>query len=31
MDLLLEDTDEKESERRLNRGVKVTSLEQAHA
>ena len=31
VELLLEDAAEKESERRLNRGVKVTSLEPAHA
>jgi len=31
VDLLLEDADEKEIERRLNRGVKVTSLEPANA
>jgi hypothetical protein len=31
VDLRLEDADEKESERRLNRGVKVTSLVPAHA
>lgn len=29
--LLLEDADEEEIERRLNRGVKVTELELAHA
>lgn len=31
VDLLLEEADEKEIERRLNRGVKVTALERAHA
>jgi predicted RNase H-like HicB family nuclease len=31
VDLLLEDADEKEIKRRLNRGVKVTSLEPANA
>ena len=31
VEILLEDADEKEIERRLNRGVKVTSLEPAHA
>ena len=31
VELLLEDADEKEIERRLDRGVKVTSLEPAHA
>jgi predicted RNase H-like HicB family nuclease len=31
VDFLLEDADEKEIERRLNRGVKVTSLAPAHA
>jgi hypothetical protein len=31
VDLLLEDADEKEIERRLNRSVKVTSPEPAHA
>lgn len=29
--LLLEEADEKEIERRLNRGVKVTAIEPAHA
>ncbi|MGB8473945.1 MAG: type II toxin-antitoxin system HicB family antitoxin [Candidatus Acidiferrum sp.] len=31
VELLLEEADEKEIKRRLNRGVKVTSLEPAHA
>ena len=31
VELLLDDADEKEIERRLNRCVKVTSLEPAHA
>ena len=31
VELLLEQADEKEIKRRLNRGVKVTSLEPAHA
>ena len=31
VDLLLEDADEKEIERRLNRGVKVTSFASAYA
>lgn len=31
VELLLEEADEKEIERRLNRGVKVTSLGPAHA
>jgi predicted RNase H-like HicB family nuclease len=31
VEILLEDADDKEIERRLNRGVKVTSLEPAHA
>jgi predicted RNase H-like HicB family nuclease len=31
VDLLLEEADEKEIERRLNRGVKVTLLQPAHA
>ena len=31
VDLLLEEADEKEINRRLNRGVKVTSLQPAHA
>jgi len=31
VEILLEDADEKEIERRLNRGVKVNSLEPAHA
>ena len=31
VDLLLQEADEKEINRRLNRGVKVTSLQPAHA
>ena len=31
VELLLEEAEEKEIKRRLNRGVKVTSLEPAHA
>ena len=31
VELLLEEADESEIERRLNRGVKVTSLDPAHA
>ena len=31
VEILLEEADEKEIHRRLNRGVKVTSLEPAHA